>query len=421
MQHFLWKDHLAWNLVLPMDCVKNNADDKLPKHCSEGFGAINPHRKYWNMIRKKHYAPYCRSSSNGECDGAPPLIVIPHSFVWDQPTFLVILKALFEQPQGFIQRIVIASIESNFKPLSGTSDEPLLPLHDRIRPSCTMPNYPSNLGSTHQKATPLFVTLPYPTGLSVTSHVSFAPNEEESVSANQEGVYNPNNLRPLTILLDANLDRKGGGGKITQCWIRPLLHSKLMSAGGTCQGTVCSLCHEKYQDQTLNSNSVISCDSNWPLNTHNAKLWELMVSSTFCLEPAGDTMTRSHFYASVISGCIPVLFDGGVADFHEEDETCWAWRGNGEGSTLKYSDFAVIYNSSSVRDGSVDVIKELSEMSTVSPERFLSLRRGVDRAAAKMRYASTEYSDSPDAFSTFIEFLQYSKTSLDSEFIHRRK
>ena len=32
-------------------------------------------------------------------------------------------------------------------------------------------------------------------------------------------------------------------------------------------------------------------------------------NADFCLEPAGDTPTRSHLYLSVLNGCIPVIFD----------------------------------------------------------------------------------------------------------------
>ena len=32
-------------------------------------------------------------------------------------------------------------------------------------------------------------------------------------------------------------------------------------------------------------------------------------NADFCLEPSGDTPTRSHLYLSVLHGCIPVIFD----------------------------------------------------------------------------------------------------------------
>uniref|UniRef100_A0A7S0J376 Exostosin GT47 domain-containing protein n=1 Tax=Calcidiscus leptoporus TaxID=127549 RepID=A0A7S0J376_9EUKA len=33
-----------------------------------------------------------------------------------------------------------------------------------------------------------------------------------------------------------------------------------------------------------------------------------MLQATFCLQPAGDTLTRKGLYESVFTGCIPVVF-----------------------------------------------------------------------------------------------------------------
>jgi hypothetical protein len=82
-------------------------------------------------------------------------------------------------------------------------------------------------------------------------------------------------------------------------------------------------------------------------------------------------------YAAVLSGCIPVLFDGGIDDFPDEP-TWWAWRrgdrdsgpsggseetsgvsGSGAGRdwALDYHSFAVIFNASSIRSGAVDFVE----------------------------------------------------------------
>ena len=46
--------------------------------------------------------------------------------------------------------------------------------------------------------------------------------------------------------------------------------------------------------------------------------------SVFCIEPSSDTNVRSHLYAAVLAGCIPVLFDGARTD--NNAPTQWAWR-----------------------------------------------------------------------------------------------
>ncbi len=105
-------------------------------------------------------------------------------------------------------------------------------------------------------------------------------------------------------------------------------------------------------------------------------------------------------YAAILSGCIPVIFDGGVDDFDPNQQTFWAWRGFL--TEFKYEKFAVVYNASEVRSGNVNVIDELSKMPVKDPVRFLSLRRGVDKAAKSMRYSS----DQRDAFDELASFVR---------------
>ena len=43
--------------------------------------------------------------------------------------------------------------------------------------------------------------------------------------------------------------------------------------------------------------------------TQAERIVEWMQNSVFCLQPPGDTATRKSFYDSIITGCIPVLFE----------------------------------------------------------------------------------------------------------------
>ena len=105
-------------------------------------------------------------------------------------------------------------------------------------------------------------------------------------------------------------------------------------------------------------------------------------------------------YAAVLSGCIPVVFDGGVDDFSLTEPTFWAWRGLS--AHFPFDSFAVTYNASDVRYGRVDFVADLLRMPVEDPQRFLALRRGVDRAAEAMRYSDTQR----DAFDELVQALQ---------------
>ena len=473
LQEQRWRGHLAWNLMLPKECMESNAHSKpLPAFCtSQGYGNIGVHRRYWGLVRKMHFAPYALraargggvggSSSSGRAGRKPPLIVVHHSFVWDTPTFALVLRTLLEQPKAFVDRVVVACLETNLKlPAAGLGLDGLLPLvargpaaELRARRAVAAAAAATGNNSSHlfnvaattgaavdslvvgAAGRPLLVALPYPTGLGLVSTPQFAPPKEHEMSSSgsnsqsvpqkliagttpsvvNTGTYDPYRRRPITVLLDASLSRKGQGSG-DQNWVREAVRDRLLEAGGTCHGDTCSLCHDHSGGEPSpaspiahNANSApvpVACG--WPLaqeSASTATLWEKLVTSSFCLEPAGDTPTRSHMYAAVLSGCVPVLLDGGLPDYPGNVETWWAWREHG----LRYEDFAVVVNATAVqsraasvdnasaeagsdgslsRSGGGDLMKELSRMPTDNPARFLALRRGVDRAAVLLRYAA---------------------------------
>ena len=153
-------------------------------------------------------------------------------------------------------------------------------------------------------------------------------------------------------------------------------------------------------------------DGNWcGLKKSKLRMYDQLVNSNFCLEPPGDTPTRSHFYLAVLSGCIPVIFDHGVSGMDAGESsaskgevtevwgtlaydglvrTSWAWR-DSPGTKLDYNDFTVVVNANNgVLSGGRDIMTELINMPERDPERFAALRRGLEKAAPRMRFASSD-------------------------------
>lgn len=108
-------------------------------------------------------------------------------------------------------------------------------------------------------------------------------------------------------------------------------------------------------------------------------------TADFCLEPPGDTPTRSHFYFAISQGCLPVVFD--FMHPRYRSSTRWAWR-----DIANLSSFAVV-----VTDPNV----------SATIERLLSMP--VDEIIArKVRLASVQdlyvYKDlGRDAFQAAID------------------
>ena len=120
----------------------------------------------------------------------------------------------------------------------------------------------------------------------------------------------------------------------------------------------------------------------------------LMVLLVVC---AGDTQTRGHIAVAILSGCVPVLFDGelfpdmcrevtgvayhpwcGVGPMYMNmtnvtelpsvnellapgTEVSWPWRHTGD-FKLHYADFAVIFDAQDVVTGVVNPLEKLQQM-----------------------------------------------------------
>jgi len=330
-------------------------------------------REYWTSLREELYHPDKQYT---------PIVVVhqPYTFVKDQSVDM--LRALLEQPAGFVNRVVVGAIESNMRP--GVRQKIGMPeawqdsAHMELARRKSI-DYDSTKGS------PLIVSLPYPTP--ILRPTSFLVDQGDFVSAKP---------RRIAVLLSASL-QKGQGSN----WIRPLLHKELGRASGAENGVVCAV-------DASNKNGADFCGLPKPRRT----LWDTLVNSAFCIEPAGDTLTRSHFYLAVLSGCIPVLFDGGHTLYEDSRHTAWAWRkhasvSSNSDSFVDFNQFAVIYNSSDVKSKKVDIVKELREMPDKQPLRFLALRQGLEQVAPLMRYAGNDCGATCEDAFTFFESMVY--------------
>jgi hypothetical protein len=341
------------------------------EHANENIPTAQ--RRYWTLLREQLYQP-------GR--GFTPLIVVhqPFTFVREQSVHL--LQALLEQPAPFVERVVIGAIESNLRPGikhsiglgDGWQDDAWNRMH--------MSRYAHSIARG-----PTLVSLPYPTSLL-----------EPATFLKSAGTYNASSPRRIAVSFTGSM-KKGQGRN----WIRPLLASSMRRHGSaqttTGDTTGIILCSHT-SDESDDVHGFCGVGKGQPTS------WDILVNSNFCLEPAGDTLTRSHFYLAILSGCIPVIFDGGHTSYDINTRTSWAWRGNGalagDDFFVNYGDFAVIYNATDVLATQVDVVQELIDMPRSDPERFQALRRGLDQVAPRMRYAGRNCgADCEDAFSVF--------------------
>ncbi|CAL5187523.1 unnamed protein product [Lathyrus oleraceus] len=79
---------------------------------------------------------------------------------------------------------------------------------------------------------------------------------------------------------------------------------------------------------------------------------QLFVESEFCLQPPGDSPTRKSVFDSLISGCIPVLFDPFTAYYQ------YPWH-----LPEDYDRYSVFMDKKEVREKNVNVIEKLGNIS----------------------------------------------------------
>ena len=362
-------------------------------------GHHDGYRMYWRKIQ--HLLDLYGDSRS--------LIVIHSSFTPDTPATKGMFDTLAEQPPDFVSRVVIASLESNLKTghkrqlfdamvqeaeqgrqqlkaneslVSGVLLDPAvklptLPWLDDA--SRTLQNLESNAlhYTPSQFPGPLLVTLPYPTSLQ--NAVDF--------SRSSHG-YDGQRVRPISVLLFGLSNRRNPSAIPT----RNALWHQLQQAG--------AVVPEGSGEETP---SLMLCAEGVDCGTMQWKsLFDQTANSAFCLQPAGDTLTRSHFYLSILSGCIPVIFEPSTrSDYEDTQHTAWAWRhleestragilGDEDAHRPDESPLFVTYSSFTVnvplaQGGGIapqpGFLQELMEMQSEDAERFAGLRGHLDEVA----------------------------------------
>eukprot|EP00928_Gymnodinium_smaydae_P092741 TRINITY_DN7667_c0_g1_i6.p1 TRINITY_DN7667_c0_g1~~TRINITY_DN7667_c0_g1_i6.p1 ORF type:complete len:591 (-),score=62.23 TRINITY_DN7667_c0_g1_i6:422-2194(-) len=338
--------------------------------CWDKAGGLNLcwdkyHEEYWTQVRNMYYKPN---------EGYTPLIVVHCSFVFDVQAQQNFLRALSKQPFGFAKRVVVAAIERNLRK-TALQVLPYDWFHGSLEDELERREHGKPSG-------PLLVPMPYP--LPIHRAVSFSASS---------GKYNHTKPRRIIASIfghNKGIGREGGN------WIRNQLFTSLSMRGQEIPGGP--------PGSKVTSMGVAACASGnetlCGLRVQQLNMWDIAVSSTFCVQPAGDSMTRSQLYVSVLAGCIPVIFDGGHELYDTSEPTWWAWRSNSTSPSppfTRYDSFALVYSAADAFKP--DFWESLFELPSKNRKRFARLRAALDEAAPRMRYSLDTYKEGDDAAS----------------------
>mmetsp|Transcript_8049 Transcript_8049/g.18976 ORF Transcript_8049/g.18976 Transcript_8049/m.18976 type:complete len:336 (-) Transcript_8049:73-1080(-) len=318
------------------------------------------------------------------------------------------------QPSGFSTRVVRASIESNLMApssggLLGTWYGYRFPEEYVDGAEAELSRRRSGLAEgefwTYTMNVPLLVTLPVPTGLlnSVRWH-EMAPGLSRSPGGSgggSGGLPDSSRTRDILILLS------GERGRNVAAVDRLGAFDTLERAGATCTSKGCMLCAPGHS----------GCEAR---RTH---MYAQAAHAVFCVEPSGDTLTRSHLYVAIQAGCVPVIFDGVhklFADSNYSDATWWPWRAPPQGKRLArsgdeqvmrrfgggvdYRRFAVVLGAQDLAAGTW--VEELRTL--VQSGRVRHLQLELDKVAHLFTYARGPCTGALrvcDAFAQFLAFV----------------
>ena len=130
---------------------------------------------------------------------------------------------------------------------------------------------------------------------------------------------------------------------------------------------------------------------------------ELFMESEFCLQPPGDSPTRKSVFDSLVSGCIPVLFDPFTAYYQ------YPWH-----LPEDHTRYSVFIDQEDVRSMKMDVVERLMKVSV--REREDMRRYIVYELLPGLVYgdSSSEFDKFQDAFSISMNNLLERFSRLDS-------
>ncbi|KAK9126968.1 hypothetical protein Scep_015814 [Stephania cephalantha] len=136
---------------------------------------------------------------------------------------------------------------------------------------------------------------------------------------------------------------------------------------------------------------LLDCNRGGDKCHHPSNVMKMFQSSTFCLQPPGDSYTRRSTFDSILAGCIPVFFHPGSAYVQ------YLWH-----LPHDFSKYSVLIPEDEVRKGKTDIE---SRLRSISAKQVKAMREEVIRLIPRVVYADPRSSleTIEDAFDIAVE------------------
>lgn len=263
--------------------------------------------RYWEAVEMLYHA---RARPGGRARLV--VVVDPHS--WNSHVQLKNLRSMGERTSGFLSRLVLGVSMSSlptadrhwiFGTTRAAADwrdgaEEELARRERLLEHAR--------GARKQLRSfcggPLFATLPMVVGMDHAADWSA-----------RSGAFDPAARRPIALLYDADSRRDGMDRLAGMQHTRPVVRRALARHGA-------SACRHR------SFGTMVICRERGLRNCSQfcSTLYGRLARAEFVIEPPGDVLGRSHAYAAMAAGAIPVLLEGGHDAYDSSAPTWWAWR-----------------------------------------------------------------------------------------------
>ncbi|KAJ1636101.1 hypothetical protein T492DRAFT_961272 [Pavlovales sp. CCMP2436] len=329
--------------------------------------------EYWRRVSARYFTP----------GTAGPLIVVAESYSFDNRVLFELISALQRMSAEIRARVAILTTMSNqqldFRQKVGLAprwqsgaDAELtrrtLLLQERAR-LAALGALDANAVQALIPSAPLIITVPVPVGVFQHHPVDYKLSP-----------------RVISLLWDANLHRNGHMQPI-KTNVRVRITRALVTANATCNQEMrrCVMCAPQ----------TPSCAEERHTTGHT--VFALSARAVVCIEPPGDVLGRSHTFVDVVTGCVPVLVEGGHPAYPKGEPTWWPWRKAPgisaaasplRGLTLDYSAFSLLPDGggNTNSDAAACVVRESISLAA-DAQRLSRMRVELARVAPLFVYA----------------------------------
>mmetsp|Transcript_109476 Transcript_109476/g.205327 ORF Transcript_109476/g.205327 Transcript_109476/m.205327 type:complete len:708 (-) Transcript_109476:186-2309(-) len=154
---------------------------------------------------------------------------------------------------------------------------------------------------------------------------------------------------------------------------------------------VAGMCQKRHNCAILDTGKRANTSTSLP--GRQSDMYQLVLASTFCLDPPGDSPTRKGLFDALVLGCIPVVLSEDSLQHYRLHIPNW-------------QSLSVLVTTNHLWDYGFNIVDHLEEYAKNHPEEVLQKQRAIQEAAYSLQYSFRPgVRRGPDAFDLVLQNL----------------